>query len=171
MRRREFITLLGGAAAIWPLAARAQQPAMPVVAVLSALSQVTTNHLITSWQRGLTETGYVDGKNIAVEFRFADGHYERLPAFASELVSRPVGLIVAMAPPAALAAKLATTSIPIVFVVGLDPVAAGLVTSFNRLGGNATGMTLITGPLGQKTSSTKARPSPITALPEGLRAI
>jgi putative ABC transport system substrate-binding protein len=149
VKRREFITLLGGAAA-WPLTARAQQPTMPVVAVLSALSQVATNHLITSWRRGLTETGYVDGKNVAVAFRFADGHYERLPAFASELVSRPVGLIVAMAPPAALAAKLATTSIPIVFVVGLDPVAAGLVASFNRPGGNATGMTLITGPLGQK---------------------
>ena len=150
MRRREFITLLGGAAAAWPLATRAQQPAMPVAAFLSALSLAQTSHLVAAWKRGLSETGYVDGKNVAIEYRFADGQYDRLPALAAELVRRSVAVIVAASPPAALAAKAATTTIPIVFVVGLDPVAAGLVTSFNRPGGNATGMTTITGPLGQK---------------------
>jgi len=149
MRRREFITLASGAAA-WPLAARAQQPAMPIVGFLSSLSQRTTDHLITSWQRGLRETGFIDGKNVTFEFRFADGHYDRLPAFAMEFVRRPASVIVAAAPSAAIAAKMGTATIPIVFVVGLDPVAAGLVVSFNQPGGNATGMTLNTGPLGQK---------------------
>ena len=105
---------------------------------------------MAAWRRGLSETGYVEGKNVVVEYRFADGQYDRLAAFATEFVRRPVDLIVGLAPPAALAAKVATTTIPIVFVVGLDPVAAGLVASFNQPGGNATGMTLITGPLGQK---------------------
>lgn len=148
--RREFIVALGGTAAAWPLAAHAQQPALPVVGFLSSLSQSATIHLIASWRRGLSETGYVEGRNTTVEYRFADGQYERLPTFANELVHRPVTVIVAAAPSAALAAKIATTTIPIVFVVGLDPVAAGLVATFNRPGGNATGMTLITGPLGQK---------------------
>ena len=149
-QRREFITLLGGAALGWPLIADAQELATPVVAVLSALRQEFSTHLINAWRKGLAETGFVEGRNVAVEFRFAGGQYERLPGLAADLVKRPVGLIVAMGPPAALAAKLATTSIPIVFVVGLDPVGAGLVASFNRPGGNATGMSLITGPLGQK---------------------
>jgi putative ABC transport system substrate-binding protein len=148
--RRQFVTLLGGAAATWPAAVHAQQPAIPVVAILSALSQEFSTNLIAAWRKGLRETGYVEGHNVAVEFRYANGQYERLPAFAGDLVNHSVGLIVAVGPPAALAAKIATTSIPIVFVVGLDPVAAGLVASFNRPGGNATGMTLITGPLGQK---------------------
>jgi putative ABC transport system substrate-binding protein len=145
--RREFFTLLGGAAG-WPLTARAQ--AIPVIAVLSSLPQEFSTRLITAWRRGLAETGFFEGRNVAVEFRFADGQYDRLPALASDLVKHPVELVVAMGPPAALAAKLATTSIPIVFIVGLDPVGAGLVASFNRPGGNATGMSLITGPLGQK---------------------
>jgi putative ABC transport system substrate-binding protein len=148
MKRREVITLLGAAA--WPFAARAQQPAMPVVAILSALPQEFSANLLNAWRKGLAETGLVEGRNVAVEFRFAGGQYERLPGFAADLVQRRVALIVAMGPPAALAAKIATTSIPIVFIVGLDPVGAGLVASFNRPGGNATGMSLITGPLGQK---------------------
>jgi putative ABC transport system substrate-binding protein len=149
LKRREVITFLGGAAA-WPLTALAQQPPIPIVAVLSALSQEFSTSLLSAWRKGLAETGYVEGRDLTLEFRFADGQYERLPALAAELVKGPVGLVVAMGPPAALAAKIATTSIPIVFVVGLDPVGAGLVASFNRPGGNATGVSLITGPLGQK---------------------
>jgi putative tryptophan/tyrosine transport system substrate-binding protein len=151
MKRREFITLIGGAAATArPLAARAQQPAIPVVGYLSALSEAQVAHQLTAFRRGLNEVGFVEGQNVAVEYRWANGQYNQLPAMAGELVRRPVTLIVAQAPPAALAARAMTTTIPIVFVVGFDPIAAGLVASFNRPGGNATGMTLITGPLGQK---------------------
>jgi putative tryptophan/tyrosine transport system substrate-binding protein len=146
--RREFITLLGGAAAVWPMAARAQHP--PTIGFLTALSEGETSYQLVPFRRGLSEGGLIEGKNIAIEYRFADGQYERLTGFATEFVRRPVSLIVAAAPPAALAAKVATTSIPIVFVVGLDPVGAGLVASFNRPGANATGISLITGPLGQK---------------------
>jgi putative tryptophan/tyrosine transport system substrate-binding protein len=151
MKRREFITLIGGAAATArPLAARAQQPAIPVVGYLSALSEAQVAHQLTAFRRGLNEVGFVEGQNVAVEYRWANGQYNQLPAMAGELVRRPVTLIVAQAPPAALAARAMTTTIPIVFVVGFDPIAAGLVATFNRPGGNATGMTLITGPLGQK---------------------
>lgn len=149
MRRREFLAAVG-AAASWPLRARAQQAAMPTVGFLSSLSEATSTHLISAWRRGLSETGYVEGKTVAVEYRFADGQYDRVPAFAAEFVRSGLSLVLAAGPPAALAAKIATTTIPIVFIVGLDPVAAGLVASLNHPGGNATGMSLITGPLGQK---------------------
>lgn len=149
MRRRDFIKVIGGGAVAWPLAARAQQPT-PVVGFLSAVSQTQTAHLVAAFRRGLKETGFVEGSNVVIEYRFADGQYDRLPAQATELVRRAVDVIVASGPPAANAARVATTSIPIVFVVGLDPVAAGLVASFNRPGGNATGITLVSGPLGQK---------------------
>src|SRR6516165_700472 len=127
MRRREFISLIGGATAAWPLAARAQQPATPVIGFLSSLSQAQTSHMVAAFQRGLGETGHVEGRNVGIEYRFADGQYDRLPAIAGDLVRRPVSLILAAGPPAALAAKVATTTIPIVFVVGFDPVGAGLV--------------------------------------------
>ena len=176
MQRREFITLLGGSAATWPFVARAQQPAMPVVGFLSSLSQAQTQ-LMAAWRRGLSEAGYDEGKNVAVEYRFADGQYDRVAAFAAEFVRRPVDLIVAIAPPAALAAKVATTTIPIVFVVGLDPVAAGLVASLHQPGGNATGMTLITGPLGQKRLEllrelgSKSKVIPVLVNPTGPNSV
>src|SRR5262249_1613702 len=148
VRRREFITLLGGAAATWPRAARAQQ--IPVIGFLSSRSPGESAGTVAAFQRGLGETGYVDGRNVAIDYRFADGQYDRLPALASEVVRRPASIIVAAGPPAALAAKVATTTVPIVFVVGFDPVGAGLVASFNRPGGNATGVVLVSGQLGQK---------------------
>jgi putative tryptophan/tyrosine transport system substrate-binding protein len=120
------------------------------VVSLPSTPEAASTHLISTWRRGLSETGYLEGKTVAVEYRFADGQYDRVPAFAAEFVRRGLSLVLAAGPPAALAAKIATTTIPIDFVVGLDPVAAGLVASLNHPGGNATGMALITGPLGQK---------------------
>jgi putative ABC transport system substrate-binding protein len=148
MRRREFITLLG-AVATWPTVTRAQQE-RPVIGFLSAVSEASVSPQVSAFRRGLSEAGFVEGQNVTIEYRWAEGQYERLPAMAAELVRRPVSLILAQAPPAALTAKAATAGIPIVFVVGFDPVGAGLVTDLNKPGGNATGMTLISYVLGQK---------------------
>ena len=149
MRRREVLTGIASASAAWPLAAHAQSRT-PVVGFLSAVSLTETTHLTAAFRRGLAETGFIEGKNVTIEYSFADGRYDRLPAMAADMVRHSVGVILAASPPAANAARVATTSIPIVFIVGLDPVAAGLVASFNRPGGNATGISLVTGPLGQK---------------------
>ena len=150
MRRREFIKAIAGSAVTWPLAVKAQQPTMPLLGFLSATSESTATEQQIKFHSGLNEAGFVQGKNVTIVYHWADGQYDRLPAMAADLVRRPVSLIVAQGPPAALAARAATTTIPIVFVVGFDPIAGGLVQSLNRPGGNATGMTLLTGPLGQK---------------------
>jgi putative ABC transport system substrate-binding protein len=150
MKRRAFITLLGGAVASWPLVARAQQPAMPVIGYISSLTQADSSHFDAAFRRGLSEMGYVESQNVSIEYRWITDRYSPLPAMAADLVQRQVAMIGAIGPPAVLAAKAATTMIPIVFVTGADPIKFGFVASFNRPGGNITGIWVVQSVLAQK---------------------
>jgi ABC-type uncharacterized transport system substrate-binding protein len=150
MRRREFITIVGGAAATWPLAAHAQRPAMPVIGYLSSLGQAISVRFDAGFRRGLSEEGYFEGQNVSVEYRWITDRYDALPAMAADMVQRQVDVIFAVGPPAVLAAKAASPKIPIVFVTGADPLKFHFVASFNKPGGNITGIWMVLIALAEK---------------------
>ena len=160
MRRREFIILIGSVAVARPLAAPAQQPTMPVVGWLGSGTEPSERHLLTAFRDGLAEGGFVVGRNVTIEYRAAEGRYDRLPAMVADLIRSKVALIAASGPPAALAAKATTATTPIVFVIGYDPVEFGLVGSLNKPGGNFTGATFFTGALGSKRLDLALRLAP-----------